>query len=111
MLLSALLLALHLQPVLPPEPNRQPQLAAANGEVMLVFGSGDSIWLARSSDNGRSFDKPARVAVLPKLLLGRHRGPRVVISGGAFWSARLPRAATCTAGDPPMPDAPGRSRP
>jgi hypothetical protein len=84
MLLSALLLALHLQPVLPPEPNRQPQLAAANGEVMLVFGSGDSIWLARSSDDGGTFGKPAKVAVLPKLLLGRHRGPRVVISGNAI---------------------------
>jgi hypothetical protein len=84
MLLSAVLLALHLQPVLPPEPNRQPQLAAAPGEIALVFGSGDSIWLARSSDDGRSFSQPAKVAVLPKLLLGRHRGPRVVISGGAI---------------------------
>ncbi len=84
MLLSALLLALHLQPVLPPEPNRQPQLAAANGVVALVFGSGESIWFARSGDNGRSFGKPERVAVLPKLLLGRHRGPRVVISGNAI---------------------------
>jgi hypothetical protein len=84
MLLSAILLALHLQPVLPPQPNRQPQLAAARGEVALVFGSGDSIWLALSSDDGRSFRPPARVAELPKLLLGRHRGPRVVISRGVI---------------------------
>jgi hypothetical protein len=84
MLLSAVLLALHLQPVLPPEPNRQPQLAAAHGETVLAFGSGESIWLARSSDGGRTFGRPSEVAVLPKLLLGRHRGPRVVISRGAI---------------------------
>ena len=38
----ALLLALHLQPVSPTGPNRQPQFAAENGTVALVFGSGDS---------------------------------------------------------------------
>jgi hypothetical protein len=80
----ALLLAMHLQPVSPPSPNRQPQLAAANGVVALVFGSGDSIWLARSTDNGANFNAPAKVADLPKMLLGRHRGPRVAISGNSI---------------------------
>ncbi len=80
----ALLLALHLQPVSPTEPNRQPQFAAANGTVALVFGSGDTIWLARSTDNGATFSAPAKVAELPKMLLGRHRGPRVVITGGTI---------------------------
>ena len=84
MLLLAALVALHLPAVSPTAPNRQPQLAAAGGTVALVFGSGEGIWLARSLDNGRSFGAPSKVAELPTMLLGRHRGPRVVISGGAM---------------------------
>jgi len=80
----AALLALHVPQVSPNAPNRQPQLAAAGGTVALVFGSGESIWLARSTDDGRLFDAPVKVADLPKLLLGRHRGPRVAIAGGAM---------------------------
>src|SRR5687767_679347 len=81
MLVLAVLLALRLGPVSHDTPNRQPQMAAANGTVALVFGSGNSIWLTRSQDNGRTFARPAKVATLPKLGLGRHRGPRVAITG------------------------------
>jgi hypothetical protein len=77
----SLLLAISLPPVSPTGPNRQPQLAAAGGTVALVFGSGESIWLAQSTNDGQSFGAPVKVATLPKLLLGRHRGPRVAISG------------------------------
>ena len=84
MLLLAALVALHLPAVSPTAPNRQPQLAAAGGTVALVFGSGEGIWLARSLDNGRNFSAPSKVADLPKMMLGRHRGPRVVISGNAI---------------------------
>jgi Neuraminidase (sialidase) len=84
LLFAAALLALHLQPVSPSAPNRQPQLASGNGQVALVFGSGDSIWFSGSGDNGRTWTRPTKVAELPKLLLGRHRGPRVVISGNAI---------------------------
>ncbi len=83
-MLFAALVALHLTPVAPNVPNRQPQLAAANGTVAIAFGSGDSIWLSRSTDSGRTFGAPAKVADLPKLLLGRHRGPRVVITGNTI---------------------------
>ena len=38
-------------------PNRQPQLAAATGTVALVFGSGHSILIAQSHDNGSSFSR------------------------------------------------------
>jgi len=65
-------------------PNRQPQLAAGNGIVAMVFGSGDGIWLVQSADNGPSFGSPAKIADLPKLMLGRHRGPRVTLSGKAM---------------------------
>jgi hypothetical protein len=84
MFLLAALVALHLPAVSPTAPNRQPQLAAAGGTVALVFGSGEGIWLARSLDNGRNFSAPSKVADLPKMMLGRHRGPRVVISGNAI---------------------------
>ncbi len=79
----AILLALSVAPVAP-GPNRQPQLAAGNGITAMVFGSGEGIWFARSTDAGRSFSSPARIADLPKMLLGRHRGPRVAIAGAAI---------------------------
>ncbi len=80
-MLLAAVLALHLQPVSPDLPNKQPQLAASKGIVALTFASGDAIWLARSTDSGRTFGAPSKVAELPKMLAGRHRGPRVVIAG------------------------------
>ena len=49
MLFLAALLAIHLPPVNSSAPNRQPQLAAAGDTVAVVFGSGDTIWLARSA--------------------------------------------------------------
>ncbi len=51
---------------------------------MVAFGSGENIWLARSTDSGRSFAPPVKVATLPKMSLGRHRGPRVAITQGAI---------------------------
>jgi hypothetical protein len=84
MLLLAALVALHLPAVSPTAPNRQPQMAVGGGTVALVFGSGTGIWLAHSGDNGRSFGAPSKVAELPKMLLGRHRGPRVVVSGNSI---------------------------
>jgi hypothetical protein len=91
----AALLALNLPPVSTTAPNRQPQLAAGNGTVALVFGSGESIWLARSTDDGNHFGAPAKIAELPKMLLGRHRGPRVVITGNTM----LVSAIASTPGD------------
>jgi hypothetical protein len=73
---------LHLAPVSADAPNRQPQLAAANGSVAMVFGSGQGVWFTRSADKGRTWAPPSKVADLPKLMLGRHRGPRVAIAGG-----------------------------
>lgn len=62
-------------------PNRQPQLTAGNGFTALVFGSGNSIWFSRSLDRGRTFSAPTKVAQVPVLALGRHRGPRVAAAG------------------------------
>src|SRR5262245_49407383 len=62
-------------------PNRQPQLAAGNGIVAMVFGNGQSILFAKSTDNGATFSKPVAIAELPVLPLTRHRGPRVAFAG------------------------------
>ena len=65
-------------------PAKQPQLAAAGKKTALVFASGNSVWFAASHDGGRSFSEATEVAKLPVLAAGRHRGPRVVFSGGAM---------------------------
>ena len=64
-------LALHLAPVSPALPNAQPSLASAQGMVAMAFGSGESIWFTRSTDNAKTWAPPSKVAELPKLLLGR----------------------------------------
>jgi hypothetical protein len=63
------------------EPNRQPSLASAPGLTAVVFGNGNSIWISTSKDDGQHFSPPTEVARVPALTLGRHRGPRVAISG------------------------------
>ena len=60
-------------------PFRQPQLAAAHGQVAMTFGAGASLFFASSPDGGRSFGPPVKVAETGALALGRHRGPRLVI--------------------------------
>lgn len=80
-LLVAAFLMNSIAPVQPAVPNRQPQLASAAGLTALVFGSGKTIWFAASHDNGHTFSPATEVARVPVLALGRHRGPRVVISG------------------------------
>ncbi len=75
------LLAMNIRPLSESAPNQQPQLAAADGQVGMVFGSGGSILFAQSKDNGETFAAPVRVATLPVLALGRHRGPRIVFAG------------------------------
>jgi len=77
----ALLLTTGIPVVTDGLPNRQPQLAAANGTVALVFGSGHAVMFARSNDGGRSFSKAVTIAEPPGLALGRHRGPRIVFAG------------------------------
>ena len=62
---------------------RQPQLAAAQGQVALTYGSGNTIYFARSTDGGKSFAPAVKVADTASLMLGRHRGPRVAILSNA----------------------------
>jgi hypothetical protein len=69
-----------------PEPGdyRQPQLAASGKLVAVTFGAENAIYYSSSQDGGRSFAKPSKIAELPGLLLGRHRGPRIAITKAAI---------------------------
>ena len=73
--------ALVIPAVQPGVPNRQPALAAGSKSPALVFGSSSSIWYTRFDDQVQTFSKPIRIADVPGLLLGRHRGPRVAVAG------------------------------
>jgi hypothetical protein len=82
-----LLLATVLTTILPvdrAQSSRQPAIASVPGLTAIVFGSGNSIWISTSRDNGSSFSPATEVARVPALALGRHRGPRVAISGSTL---------------------------
>lgn len=63
---------------------RQPQLARDGARVYLTMGAGNGVYFAGSNDGGATFAKPVRVAEAGKLMLGRHRGPRIAASNGAI---------------------------
>lgn len=84
-LMPTLALALAASSVAPVEfPGAQPQLAADGRRVGVVFGEGDSISFAGSRDGGRTFSAPVTLRSQGDLALGRHRGPRIAISGDAL---------------------------
>lgn len=62
-------------------PFRQPQMAVSGRNVYLAFGAPNEIYFARSTDGGKSFGAPVRVASPGKMDLGRHRGPRIAAIG------------------------------
>ena len=77
----ALLLTAGIPAAMDGVPNRQPELAAGNGIVAMVFGSGHAVMFARSNDGGQTFSKAVAIAEPRVLALGRHRGPRIVFAG------------------------------
>lgn len=83
MLPLLLLVALDIAPEAGRE-YKQPQLAASGDKVVVTFGSGAGVYFASSSDRGKTFSKPSLVGEVPKLALGRHRGPRIAIAVDAI---------------------------
>lgn len=65
-------------------PGRQPVIATNGKIVGLVMGRDDGVYFARSTDGGRTFTKPVRVAHPATLALGLRRGPRIAMAGGAI---------------------------
>ncbi|MBL8230596.1 MAG: exo-alpha-sialidase [Bryobacterales bacterium] len=64
---------------------RQPRVAVDGSRVAVAFGTGDTVRVAVSNDQGKTFSHPVQVFPAPgesgKLALGRHRGPRIAMSG------------------------------
>jgi hypothetical protein len=65
-------------------PGRQPVIATNGTIVGLVMGRDDGVYFARSSDGGRTFSEPVRVARPATLALGLRRGPRIAMAAGAI---------------------------
>lgn len=68
---------------------RQPQLATDGRIAVVAFGSGDTVYAAVSKDGGRNFAAPVKVGAAGVMYLGRHRGPRVAVSGQSIVIAAI----------------------
>ena len=84
MLLVALLLSIQIAPEVPAVPNRQPQLAARPGLLVMTYGAGNSIYFVCSTDDGKTLNKPVLVSSSGKISLGMHRGPRIALTQDAI---------------------------
>ena len=66
-------------------PGRQPQLAIdSRGRVLLTFARDRSIYLTSSSDNGKTFADPVKVADVKHMDVGMRRGPRIALTRDAI---------------------------
>jgi len=72
------LLALAVLPLI--SGGRQPQLAADGATVALAYSDGKLVYAAVSDDGGDTFGAPHAIAGA-NFMVGRHRGPRVVVKG------------------------------
>lgn len=60
---------------------QQPQIACdVSGTLRIIYGSGDTVFCATSTDNGTTFSAPQRVGEVPQMHLGMFRGPQVASS-------------------------------
>jgi hypothetical protein len=71
------LLAAQIGPIAADAPARQPQMAVAGSTVDLAFGAANAVYFSSSSNGGKTFSEPVKVAQAESMLLGRHRGPRI----------------------------------
>lgn len=64
---------------------KQPQMAMGTDEdVHIVFGVGDGVRYARSSNSGETFGKPMQTFRVSNLSLGMRRGPRIATTKDAI---------------------------
>jgi hypothetical protein len=63
---------------------RQPVLASNGKLIALALGREDGVYFAKSTDGGRTFSEPAKVAQPGKLALGMRRGPRIAFVGSTI---------------------------
>src|SRR4051812_16369185 len=65
-----------------------------SGIIHVVYGSGDNIMYASSSDGGKQFSEPVAISALPELAASHMRGPQIAAA-----SSRLIVTACTEAGD------------
>jgi hypothetical protein len=78
----ALLLTVQLFSGAGEPPYRQPQVATDGRDVGIAFGAGNTVYFVKQVRDG--FSTPVKVASATFLALGRHRGPRVVMTPDAI---------------------------
>jgi hypothetical protein len=83
-LLVAIALVVNLGPIGPDAPAHEPHLATSGSTVALTFGAGTGIYFSSSSDAGKTFSSPVKVAQADIVPLTRHRGPRIAITNHAI---------------------------
>jgi hypothetical protein len=79
-----LALAVNIGPISPDAPAREPQLSTNGSIVGPAFGAGKGIYFSASTNAGKTFSAPAKVAEAEIVPLTRHRGPRLAFSGDAI---------------------------
>ncbi|MBI2687483.1 MAG: exo-alpha-sialidase [Acidobacteria bacterium] len=85
-----MILASVLFPLLTLAPNdggtawKQPRVAMDGKTAVVAYGAGNDVFAAVSKDAGKTFGKPVLVGNAGVISLGRHRGPRVAISGNSI---------------------------
>lgn len=82
-LFALILLSASLGPI-GPDAAHEPQMVVNGPLVAVAFGAGKAIYFSASSDSGKTFAKPVKVAEAPVLMLTRHRGPQIALSGPAI---------------------------
>lgn len=83
-MLFPLLLATVIASSTPDVQYKQPQIVADQRNTVVTFGAGNAIYVATSSDHGRSFGMPIKVAQPGAISLGRHRGPRIALTSDSI---------------------------
>ncbi len=86
LLLGFPLLAISAIPVIPADFKgaKQPQVCVrGSNNVLVVFGQSNTIFCTGSTNGGRTFSKPIKVALVDHLALGMRRGPRIVTTQSA----------------------------
>ena len=64
---------------------QMPNVARDNfGNIHVVYGNGDSILYAYSTDKGKTFSSPSLIAVLPKLTASHTRGPQIAATSNGL---------------------------
>lgn len=63
---------------------KMPNMATDRNNVYIVYGTGDSIMCLSSTNQGRSFNPPSVVAVLPGLFASAMRGPQIAATSNGI---------------------------